>query len=327
MKKQITYNELIAHKRFDSYTDEAAYIKKLIDTGTLIPIKSAGTNGKTPALPLKYWHITEDKDYTEEIDEIKYRLSTTIDISYYLKNPDVYRQEREFVLMLSEYLDKHKDRLNTCISRNERSYDIWKREKFLTKGQGNTILKHCGIDEEKLNFYVSAEPLAYFSGTKKTPQNMLIIENLDTFYSIRQQLIKGKERILGVNFGTVIYGGGKRIAKAFGDFEICAEPYMRAEDNRIYYFGDLDYEGIGIYESLAIRYEDNVKIIPFCAAYEAMLAKSGELLELPDTKEGQNRNIGQKFFSYFDKAVVSNMKKILENSRYIPQEILSDIDL
>ena len=100
-----------------------------------------------------------------------------------------------------------------------------------------------------LNFYVSAEPLAYYSGTKQTPQNILIIENLDTFYSIIRKLIKGSGKIFGINFGTVIYGGGKRISKVFNDFEICAEPYMRSSDNSIYYFCDFDYEGIGIYES------------------------------------------------------------------------------
>ena len=58
-----------------------------------------------------------------------------------------------------------------------------------------------------------------------------------------------------------------------------------------------------------------------------MLEKSQDILSLTETKEGQNRNIGQKFFSYFDEDTVLKMKNILKHDRYIPQEILSDIDL
>jgi len=39
------------------------------------------------------------------------------------------------------------------------------------------------------------------------------------------------------------------------------------------------------------------------------------------TKEGQNRNEKGVFFSYFKEA--SQMRKILEEGRYIPQEIVT----
>ena len=45
----------------------------------------------------------------------------------------------------------------------------------------------------------------------------------------------------------MIYGAGKGIFKSFQDFEFCVEPYMKEKKNQIFYFGDLDYEGIGIY--------------------------------------------------------------------------------
>ena len=327
MRKKITYDELVHEKRFTSYSDEVNFVKNLIDTKKIIPIKNSETNGKKPALPMKYWWIEEEVDYGELLEEIKYRLSPDIHIEYYLKRPEAYKKEREYVLMLSDYLTHHKDRLDVQISMNERSYDIWKREKFLSKEQGRTVLSHCGIDKERLNFYETAEPLAYYSATKNTPQNMLMIENLDTFYSMRKHLINGNGSILGVTFGTVIYGGGKRIAKAFEDFEICAEPYMRAAGNVVYYFGDFDYEGIGIYESFIKRYSGKIKILPFCEAYLAMLEKADDIAVLPKTKEGQNRNIGQEFFSHFDEDTVTKMKNILAHDKYIPQETISILAL
>ena len=326
MKKKIDYETVIKGRRFSSYAEEVAYVRELIEKGALIPIKKSGTNGKSPALPLRYWKPETEEDYSGLLEEIRYKLSTDIDISFYFHKPHIYKDERKYVLLLSDYLKDHKDRLKTCISMNERSYDIWRREKFLSKEKGETVLKHCGIDQSVLNYYTTREPLAYFSATKDTPQTLLIIENLDTFYSIRKRMLGGNPDILGMNFGTIIYGDGKRISKAFEDYEICAEPYMTDSENRFYYFGDLDYEGILIYESFAEKFADEVEIIPFCSAYERMLDKVTALLELPDTKKGQNRNTGQRFFAFFSHSTLEKMKNILEHDKYIPQEILSELD-
>lgn len=328
MKKKVTYEEVLAHHKCTSYEEEVAYIRQLMNEGRLIPVKSAGANGKKPAMPLKFWLLQEEEDYAALIEELQFRLPPSIDNSYYLKNPAVYQQEREYVWMLGNYLTKEREKLAVCISKNERSYDIWGQEKFLSGGMGNTILKHCGVGEDALHYYETSEPLAYYSDTKEIPQNMLIIENLDTFYSVRKKLIQGEKQILTKPMGTVIYGGGKRIARAFEDFAVCGEPYMQSEDNRIYYFGDLDYEGIEIYVSFAKRFKGRVRIVPFCEGYLAMLEKAGEISKLQKTKEGQlkHKDKNELFFDHFDKETVAKMKMILENGRYIPQEILSYTD-
>ena len=155
---------------------------------------------------------------------------------------------------------------------------------------------------------------------------MLVLENKDTFYSMRRHLLDGSDTILGVRIGTLIYGGGKRIQRSFKDFEFCVEPYMTEAGNRIYYFGDLDYEGIGIYEGLAKLFADKWKIDPFVPAYEAMLKKAEKAAYLPETKEQQNRNINSMFFSFFPEGQAQQMKRILEGDVYVPQEILNISD-
>lgn len=102
---------------------------------------------------------------------------------------------------------------------------------------------------------------------------------------------------------------------------------MKESGNTMYYFGDLDYEGIGIYESLAQMFPERWKIIPFVKAYARMLEKAGDVTALPLTKEGQNRNISPLFFSYFDRQTAEVMEHILQAERYIPQEILNISDL
>lgn len=102
---------------------------------------------------------------------------------------------------------------------------------------------------------------------------------------------------------------------------------MADKSNTIYYFGDLDYEGIGIYENLAQLVGPGWEIRPFVFAYSAMLDKAAQAKSLPKTKEKQNRNISQSFFSYFPEETGERMKRILDRGDYVPQEILNLTDL
>ena len=309
------------------YKLQYQYIKSLMEDGLIKPVKSYGTNGKSPALYKEYWLLELQKDYGELKEELLYQLVPEISIDYYLSHLETYEQDRKWVLLLNKYLKEEKNQLQYPKSMNERSFEIWQREKFLSKEQGKKILKRCQIDIKNLNIYETTEPLAYYSHTRKTPQNILIVENKDTFFSMRRHLMmQEKNEILGLFFGTLIYGAGKSIFKSFQDFAFCVEPYMTAQDNQLYYFGDLDYEGIGIYENFAQMFGSEREIKPFTEGYEVMIRKAEKIGQLPDMKIGQNKHIGELFFSYFSEEVVVKMKKILDGGRYIPQEILNITD-
>ena len=325
--KRITLEALVARHRDMTYEEQHSYIQNQLKSGALKPVKASGTNGKTPALHREYWIVEEKKDYSALQEELKYGLMHLLSVDYYFSHPETYQKDRPWVLMLNDYLLHRRSALAHRESVNERSFEIWNREKFLTKGPGRKILKRCGLDMEFLNVYETGEQLAYYSHTRAAPQNLLILENKDTFYSMRQHLLAGGTGILGVDMGTLIYGGGKRIRQSFQDFEICVEPYMKEKANTIYYFGDLDYEGIGIYEGLAEMFQGKWEIVPFCPAYEKMLEKAKEAVRLPETSEGQNRSISGKFFSYFDETVQGRMLEILTRDLYIPQEIVNITDL
>ena len=330
-RQKTTYEELIGKRVFRSYAEEAEYINDLILNGKITPIRASGTNGKKPAMYRRYWVITEDEDYSELMEEIKYRLSPEISIDYYRKHPEVYARERDLVKKLDDYLRNKAGILSVRISENERSYAIWGMEKFLSgnpvvrngyKISAADILKHCGVSIEKLNIYRTNEPFAYYSINKTTPQNILILENLDPFYGMRAHLMAGNSSILGVPVSTLIYGGGKRVLSYFENFDLFAEDHIKSEDNVFYYFGDLDYEGIGIYEGLAERMRGIIEIRPFAEAYIELLKDIREE-ELPLSKEKQNRNAGDVFFSRFDAGYADIMKHLLDKGRYIPQEKLN----
>lgn len=331
--KRITLEELAIKYSSEDYLELYHSVMAAISDGAIKPVKASGGNGKKPALYNAYWICEEQRDYGDLKAELTYSLAPAISIDYYLKHLDVYEKERKSVLKLSAFLRDKQALLEEWMSVNERSFEIWGKEKFLKKGGGTTILKHCGIQPEFLHYYETTEPMAYYTHTREVPQNLLILENKDTFYSMRRHLMEGNPSILGMKIGTLIYGAGKGILRSFQDFSICGEPYMQEGENCIYYLGDLDYEGIGIYESLATLFKQDCPIVPFVPGYEAMVMKAedghgkdGNFNGLPETKEGQNRNVTLVFFSFFTENVRKKMKEILETGHYIPQEILSGRD-
>lgn len=324
--KKVSLEELANQYRIRDYSLLYKKIIELLEEQKIKPVKASGTNGKKPALYCSYWIMEEAKDYSKYEKELQYEMLPSINTDYYLKYPEKYVEDREWVFRLNEYLKENRTALQTDISINERSFAIWQREKFLKEEQGKKILKRCGIELSELHYYETSEPISYFVYDRKVPQNILIIENKDTFYTFRKYMMQGNNTIFGVPFGTLIYGAGKAICKSFRDFRISGEPYMLHKENVLYYFGDMDYEGIMIYESFAKEFQNTYQIQPFLEAYQIMTGKA-EYEKLPNMKKGQNQNISDTFFSAFDKESSYKMRKILREGKYIPQEIINIMDL
>ena len=353
--KKISLDQLLAESRAETYPEQYDDIRRRIEDNKLIPVRKSPLNGKKPALHLSYWIVEEKPDYREEMEELKFRMVPAIRTDYYLKHPKVYREEAKWVRLLNRYFLEQSEGVEevSLVSLNERSFQIWGREKFLQREQGRAVLAHCGVTLDQLGVYGTTEPLAYYSCSRQVPQTVLILENKDTFYSMRRHLL-GKtplRSIFDTEISTVIYGAGKGILRSFEDFRFCVEAHVNDPRNRILYFGDLDYEGIGIYERLAALFasgdtgmsttsaenpasevpdglEDIRGIRPFVQAYEKMLEKAAkwgtELL--PETSPGQNRNLSGLFFQYYSESAGKRMRQILEADRYIPQEILNITD-
>lgn len=348
--KRITLDALSKKYKLLDYRELYTKVIALIQDNKIKPLKASGMNGKSPALYKEYWIVEEKQDVTGYLNELNYELVPLIATDYYRAHMEQYLEDRPWVLLLNAYIKR--DKFMTQMSENERSFDIWHREKFLKQEQGKKILKRCGLDIALLNYYRTTEPIAYYCATRQTPQKLLIIENKDTFYSMRKRLtecqslenisgqsVSGERQqnelysvsrtICGEPIGTLIYGAGKGILAAFSDFDHSGEPYMTAQGNTILYFGDLDYEGIGIYENFASAYGTQYRILVFRTAYERMLTKAEciGIAHLPATKEGQNRKIGSLFLDQFSQPQQDKMREILESGRYIPQEILNIEDM
>jgi len=323
--RRIRLEEIEQYYKTNTYKELYEKVLMLMQEEKIKPIKASGINGKKPALYKEFRILEKKEDNTSHIEELLYFFVPSISTNYYFNHISQYKEDREWLLLLNQYLKTSREELQIPMSINERSFAIWHREKFIKEEQGKKILKRCGLSAEYLNVYETVEPLAYYSQTKETPQNILIIENKDTFYSMRRFLMSGSGELLGKKIGTLIYGAGKGIIRSFQDFSLCAEPYMKEKDNKIYYFGDLDYEGILIYENLYQAYEAECIIEPFVEGYLKMLQRADEIgvHQMPMMKEGQNKNIGVIFKQYLGEKQFARIHRLLEQGRYIPQEILA----
>lgn len=323
-KNKITLDEVQTFFHIEDYSTLVDTVTRLINEGSLRFIKASGLNGKKPGLYLSYQILREKENNEEWIKELRYMVPE-LDGDYYLRNLDRYKEDRPYIIKLNNYLKKNKGKLNIPISINERSFEIFGQEKFLLISGGKKLLSKLNYSFENLNCYETSQPLAYYSYRKDEGQILLIIENKDTFYSMRKHLLEGNSSILGVQVGTLIYGGGKAIYRSISDFEYCMEPYMRSDKNHILYFGDLDFEGILIYEKVEALMKPDYQVKPFINAYEKMIEKA-EFIELPKSKELQNKNCGDIFFSYFEGDIRLRMKELLGTGDYIPQEIFQIAD-
>lgn len=347
--KKIPLEQLLKESRAETYSEQYRYVCRQMEEQKIKAVKASPLNGKKPALHLSYWLMEEEPDYKEQIEELKFQMVPAIRTDYYLNHLDVYCAEEKWVRLLNRYLLEQGETEPESVSLNERSFQIWGREKFLLREQGKKVLAHCGVETEQLHVYGTTEPLAYYSGSRRAPQTILILENKDTFYSMRKHLMNGSDKIFGEGIGTVIYGAGKGILRSFEDFRFCVESHINDTRNRIVYFGDLDYEGIGIYERLAglfcvmdsaeqcagkkngqrlMKEAENHEIKPFIQAYEKMLLKAERygMDFLPETSENQNRNLSGQFFRYFSNEMKDRMERILCAGKYIPQEIINIMD-
>ena len=324
---KITLDELEILYKVNNYNELKDIVFKLIEEEKISIIKASGTNGKKPALYNKYNVIKEKEDNSVYFEELDYKIIPEIDISYFRKNIEKYKENRRYILKLNEFLMKNKAALNNRISQKERSFQIWQEEKYL-QNKGLTLLKKLNISINELNFYETNEPLAYYPMEHSCPQNILIIENMDTFYTFRKHLMSKSNKFFGVNISTVIYGKGKGIEKSIKDFDIVVDEFVSDVRNTIYYLGDLDFEGIIIYENLELMIKEKYTIRPFVEGYKKMIDKYLEnYYELPQTKEKQNKNIKDVFLNYFDDDYKNKILTILNKGSYIPQEILNIGDL
>lgn len=328
-KEKITLESLLSQFENTDYYKFYNWVKSLELEGKLIPIEGSGLNGvMLKPLYKRYWLISEEVDISNELTYLHPFLNT----GYYKSKPEEYAKDSYYINKLSDYLYKYYEELEVAMAINERSFSVFGEEKFL-KANKNYFKTRVGFEFERFNVYETPEPFVYYSRTKEAPQSIWIIENKDTWYTLRKLLLEGERKIFGVSIDTVIYIAGKGKVQGFNDFREAfespsiVESQLLHKDNVFLYFGDLDYEGICMYESVKEKFKDILNIRLNSRLYEKMIDKYRERnIVLQPSNDNQNKNIKGIFISEIREKYHDVINDILESKKYIPQEILNYMD-
>ncbi|MGL4108429.1 Wadjet anti-phage system protein JetD domain-containing protein [Clostridium sp. LP20] len=276
-------------------------------------------NSMQPRLYKKYRLVKETDNLTDE-EKIKLIALNKLNITYYKKRASEFREDYGILVVLNNYMrnkTEYKD-----LSMNEISYELFGYEKAMTtgeQGRASEVMGKIGLNEESLGCRTKYNPLlnTIFKGFyQKEIRNIIVIENLETYWTLNRFLRENDTSI-----DMLVFGEGYSIVKNFAGI---IQYGVTTKDNILYY-GDIDLEGICIYSLLKNKF-DKFTIKPNVKLYRGLL-KSGKDKGVKESIS-PNQTIPAKddmadFLSYFGKEEKIELEDILKNRLYIPQESLN----
>jgi hypothetical protein len=308
------------------YSTFQRQVEQLAQGGALAPVRSSGTNGRLPPLSNRYRIIRPPEDYTACLPAIRL-LNPALNIAGYLNNPALYRKHEVILKGLNHCLWYTPELLKEPMSRKERSFSLWSREKLLDEHRAliGEVLKFNGLNEDWLNCYDTPEPFFEYVHTRSGQMTVLILENKDTWYTFRKLMQDtGKGVIAGKRVDVLIYGEGNKITKrgALDEYNAGMLRGRAGQAGEFLYFGDLDQEGIRLFFRTR-EANPGLDIRPFAGIYLVML-KLAAGVELP--KSLDKRGILAPVTEFADMLGLSGPESrlgFLKQGRYIPQEIVN----
>ena len=323
---------------YDKFVEDNVY-EQLVETlNTLIDegaIKGKVTKGRTATRggTYKEFSLIAQKEQLSENDLREIRLSyhPLMQMRFYVSNAVQYKKDYTYLSQINDFLRNKASYANEEISKNQRSYEIFRDEKFFGSDVCKKILKRISLDEQVFNFYETYEPFFYYrcrvQNTEKKYRNALIVENNDTFYSIKRMIQRTKKRFAfdDVEIDLLIYGEGNKINRSI---EFIEEIKDSSEEVTFYYFGDMDFEGFSIANKLMTNNPD-YKILPAFHLYQQSLKKVASFDELGFIKNDQKKYepSHNEFLNLLDASSKESIIALLSEGKYIPEENLTELEL
>ncbi|MDD2497176.1 MAG: DUF2220 family protein [Desulfitobacteriaceae bacterium] len=307
------------------YSSFVEKIEALMQSGIISPVKTSGLNGRQPPLYEKY-RIRKSEDILDSMTRQKLLTGyhPQINTAYYSIHSKDYQADEPYLAKLDSFLKQHSDFASwPMITANERSFQIFHNEKWLLSKQGHLFCQRTGLSLTTLHCYQTSEPFFYYPvsiprGTKEI--KVLIVENKDTFFSLKGLFQQGLNTWADNRFSLLIYGEGRKIQKSFSFYEELGEyqNYQAA----FYYFGDLDPEGIRIWYDLQKEYRLIIK--PFTLFYQVLFERYGDKAPTLSAGKKAGQRYSEKaikaFLNHFDPCLGAGIRQMLAEKRYLPQE-------
>ncbi len=298
-----------------SYEEFAVFINQLVDRGVLRPVVSHGHNHK--AIPLaNTFRISKSKllgDVHQAIASHQFIFHPHIKLdAYYALPSQAWEEDLPFIKRISDFLQQHGLPAHGATA-SEISYALVGDEKWIDDKGGKKVLERLGL-LQMLNIVSFPDPLMLAVNRvalNQEPCYHLVVENKSPFYALLDTLSD-------TCFLSLIYGAGWKITADITMLERQLD--LQDVEHCVYYFGDLDYEGVSIWHALQSRRAAPLAV-PF---YRALLAKP-----ISYGKENQlcNQEALDEFLTYFAPKERKQIVEVLGSGGYLPQEALDKSEL
>lgn len=310
-KKTIKLSELeklpCGNVAYETFEDS---IKKLIQNNILIE----KGNGRINSLALNYSvnHYELKKSKIDEINNYILKFSKEIDLGeYYKLSEEIFHNDIFYIEGVNNYICNYglsKD----YVTSQERSFNILGDEKWIDEKGGKKILERIKV-WDKLKIINDSDPLMLAvnqNGFENSIHYHLIVENKATFLALMDILPQ-------TNYTTLIYGCGWKIVS---NYYMLNKQLNLKDKNEFLYFGDIDKEGISIWNCLNEKIAVNLGI----DFYKELLKKDYSIGKKNQNRNDEAINNFLKFFAEDEKETLLNM---INNDGYLPQEGLNKEEL
>lgn len=297
-----------------TYNEFAKTIKKLVKNKILIEKNIKNNNGKEIPLPYKFGvnKYEINKEYISSIQKYGIKFNKEINLQEYFNlDETVWKKDLIYIKKINTYLEKN-GLPKEHVTSQERSFNIVGDEKWIDEKGGKTILERIGV-WNKLNIISNSDPLMLAINPEQFSSKEyyhLVVENKATFLALI-------DSIKDTKFTSLIWGSGWKIVS---NITMLEKQLGINGKHRIYYFGDLDNEGISIWNSLNEKQE----VFLGTEFYKKLISKK---YSIGKENQLQNQLAIENFLEYFSPSEKIKIKEILKNGGYLPQEALDKNEL
>lgn len=322
-KKNITLEDLAVILRVETANTKALFdiISELVKDRILEPVKSSGQNGNRKYPLFKKYRILIKEESSEETEKQTRQLHPALQRNGYLSSHvQEYLKHKDVIECLNTFLFSRK--AGEAISRKERSFEIFGREKALDDSEVKSLLRHLEISESDLGVYDTPEYCFHdYITERKSDLTLLICENKDIWFNIRRCMFEDHfKSLFGVAIDGVVYGNGNKVSNKSGALVEYVK-FMGKPNVTFLYWGDIDREGFDIFKRTR-DVNDSLNIELFIPGYRKMIERAQNIC-LEDSPS--SKKAGVSFENLFDGFSVDEqvfLNRVLEENKLIPQEII-----
>ncbi len=322
-KKSITLEALTNLLKVETADTKALFdkVSKLVDAAILEPVKNSGRNGNLKYPLFKKYRILMKEETPEETEKQIRQLHPALCRSGYLSShTKEYLKHKTVIDCLNSFLFSKK--AGARISRKERSFVIFGREKVLDDPDVKSLLRRLEISEADLGFYDTPEYCFHdYIPERKNDLRLLICENKDIWFNIRRCMFEDHfKSLFGVAIDGVVFGNGNKVSNKAG----ALVEYVKFMGNpavTFFYWGDIDREGFDIFRRTR-EVNDSLDIDLFIPGYRKMIERAQSIC-LEDSPSSKKEGVSfEDLFEGFSAEEQTFLNGVLEENKLIPQEII-----